>query len=174
MDNQLIWSYRLNTLVPEDHNSCSKTLIFPNWPTNACGGGRQFLFTKSTVKIAFPKSTLCYVAILFQRSWSPYPSLPPCQITHCPDLPTIPSSSNLEEVDNEWAEVGRSKRLRCKGFKDEINHTMFFESNRSKSEMLLECLENGTYAHVEEWPVCLQGFCKLEIVWTLFTKCKHG
>ena len=53
MDNQLIWSYRLNTLVPEDHNSCSKTLIFPNWPTNACGVGRQFLFTKSTVKNCF-------------------------------------------------------------------------------------------------------------------------
>ena len=51
---------------------------------------------------------------------------------------------------------------------------MFFESNRSKSEMLLECLENGTYAHVEEWPVCLQGFCKLEIVLTLFTKSKHN
>ena len=65
--------------------------------------------------------------------------------------------SSLEEVDSQWAEVEGFKRLRCKGSKDEFNHTMFFEADRTKSELLLECLENGTYAHVDEWPVCLQG-----------------
>ena len=39
---------------------------------------------------------------------------------------------------------------------------MFFEADRTKSELLLECLENGTYAHVDEWPVCLQGVLCVE------------
>ena len=39
---------------------------------------------------------------------------------------------------------------------------MFFESDRSKSELLLQCLKNGTYAHVDEWPVCLEGILDLE------------
>ena len=94
---------------------------------------------------------------LWRRSWSPHPSLPPCHITHCPDLPSIPTTTNLEEADDHWAEVGKTKNLRCKGIKEDLNHTMFFETDRSKSEMLLDCLENGSYAHVEEWPVCLQG-----------------
>ena len=63
---------------------------------------------------------------------------------------------------SQWAEVEGFKRLRCKGSKEEFNHTMFFESDRSKSELLLECLENGAYAHVDEWPVCLQGVLDIE------------
>ena len=103
------------------------------------------------------------IFLFFPRSWSPHPSLPSCHITHCPELPEIPSESNLEEVDSQWAEVEGFKRLRCKGSKDEFNHTMFFEADRTKSELLLECLENGTYAHVDEWPVCLQGvLCALK------------
>ena len=94
---------------------------------------------------------------LWRRSWSPHPSLLPCHITHCPDLPSIPTTTNLEEADDHWAKVGKTKTLRCKGIKEDLNHTMFFETDRSKSEMLLDCLENGSYAHVEEWPVCLQG-----------------
>ena len=159
MSMWLSWSNRLNTPVPAAHNSFLKTLLRPhmfrNWPTSASGEGL-------TLFSLFPMYKINSQWFLFPRSWSPHPSLPSCHITHCPDLPQIPSESNLEEVDSQWAEVEGFKRLRCKGSKDEFNHTMFFESDRSKSELLLECLENGTYAHVDEWPVCLQGVLHIE------------
>ena len=119
-----------------------------------CARGSQFLIENTSTPIYVPKLTN---KCLWRRSWSPHPSLPPCHITHCPDLPSIPTTTNLEEADDHWAKVGKTKTLRCKGIKEDLNHTMFFETDRSKSEMLLDCLENGSYAHVEEWPVCLQG-----------------
>ena len=91
----------------------------------------------------------------WNKAWAPYPTLPPCLITHCVEPFRIPDETNLEEVTSEWTEIDTFKEYQCKGkFGD--TPTMFWESDRTRSTFELFCKDDG-YFTWEEWPICLEG-----------------
>lgn len=103
-----------------------------------------------------------YFVDLFQRwdeIWSPWTSLPNCEITHCIDPPKIPVDSNLREIKSEWTPVNSSKEYDCGGLEEFGRHTGFWKSNRSRSTFEIECKADGLYNFVNKrknWPTCLQ------------------
>ena len=99
---------------------------------------------------------------LWNKVWTPYPSLPPCIITHCIEPFPIPADTFLETISPEWTPIKTNKKYRCQGMKEDGNHTMYWESDRSKSTFEMLCLEDGTFQFVNErgnWPTCVIGKC---------------
>ena len=85
---------------------------------------------------------------LWNQTWSPYPDLPECKITHCVDPFDIPLHTILEEETHNtfnWTQVGQNKTYRCQGVLLDGTHTMFFEHDRSLSEFEMHCLPDGTF-----------------------------
>ena len=91
----------------------------------------------------------------WNKEWAPYPTLPPCKITHCVEPFKIPEETSLEEVTSAWTEINSNKEYQCKNKLGE-NPTMFWESDRSKSTFQLFCKPDG-YFTWKEWPICLEG-----------------
>ena len=61
----------------------------------------------------------------------------------------------MEYVEDEWTPVNSTRVIRCKGNTREP--TMFYETDRSKSQFTIECRADGTFSPVEFWPTCVQG-----------------
>ena len=91
----------------------------------------------------------------WNKAWNPYPTLPPCIVTHCVEPFKIPEETYLEELTSEWTEINQEKAYQCKG-KVGDTHTRFWESDRTKSTFELLCNEDG-YFTWQEWPICLEG-----------------
>ena len=124
-----------------------------------CVNGSQF----DTDNNGFGDSYRIINKCLWNQTWSPYPELPDCKITHCVDPFDIPDHTMLEEkIHNtvSWTRVGQNKTYRCQGILDDGTHTRFFEHDRSLSEFNMLCLPDGTFDFdnkTENWPVCLEG-----------------
>jgi hypothetical protein len=81
-------------------------------------------------------------------------------VTHCIQPFSIPEDSFLEELTSAWTEVGKHKQYRCQKMKQDGTHTMFWESDRSKSTFQMKCLPDGSFQFEdqrENWPTCLEG-----------------
>ena len=94
----------------------------------------------------------------WDKTWS-LPSLPACIITHCILPFPLPPDTALEVVTNAWTEVGQEKEYLCQNMTDGV-HTMFWESDRTKSEFSMTCQADGTYKFTDSranWPTCLTG-----------------
>ena len=92
--------------------------------------------------------------------WQPLPRLRTCVITHCPDPPRPPFCHSMVEATKDWVAVGEHKVYLCQGSQgeeDSRTHTKFFESSRTTSELTLLCRNDGMFAPVEEWPICVEG-----------------
>ena len=61
----------------------------------------------------------------------------------------------MEDVEVEFTRVNSTRVVRCKGNTGEP--TMFYESDRSKSQFTIECRPDGTFSPVEFWPTCVPG-----------------
>ena len=122
-----------------------------------CVDGSQFDTTDDSVGDSLTVEITCE----WRKKWSPWPSLPPCIITHCVQPFPIPDITMLEEVTSEWTPINTEKVYRCKGMDKANNvHTRFFEKDRSLSSFSMTCLPNGHYQFVNDldnWPVCLEG-----------------
>ena len=94
----------------------------------------------------------------WRKTWSPWPVLPKCIITHCVDSFPIPEDSNLEEAKTGWVPINTLKWYQCSGKLLNGSHTKFFESDRSKTSFSMLCLSNGSFQFVnsrQNWPTCL-------------------
>ena len=81
------------------------------------------------------------------------PVLPDCFITHCVHPFPIPANSSLEEISPAWTPVKTSKEYQCQG-KEGERHTMFWETDRSRSTHQIFCREDG-YFQWTDWPTCI-------------------
>ena len=126
-----------------------------------CVNGSQFDTNNDGYGDAYRIVNKC----LWNKTWSPYPQLPKCKITHCVDPFDIPLDTMLEEETPNWYNwtlVGQTKTYRCQGMKSDGTHTMFFKDDRSLSEFEMLCLPDGTFKFINEtknWPICLEGKC---------------
>ena len=127
---------------------------YNTWVEYTCADGSQF-DTASGLEVSL--RTRCQ----WDKQWAPYhTSLPRCKITHCVQPFLIPEDSFLEEVTSSWTPVGKDKDYRCQGTKADGTHTMFWETDRSKSTFKIRCLEDGTFNFKDlrtNWPTCLEG-----------------
>ena len=100
------------------------------------------------------------ISCRWNKSWDPWPVLPPCYITDCVDPFSIPADTMLEEVTPAWTRVNTSKEYRCQGRDHDGVHTMFWESNRSLSTFSMLCQPDGHFLFENirgNWPTCLEG-----------------
>ena len=96
----------------------------------------------------------------WNKLWAPHhQELPPCYVTHCVEPFNIPEETNLEEVTSAWTEINRNKEYQCKNSIAGV-HTMFWQSDRSRSTFELPCQPDG-YFTWKEWPTCLSGWCRV-------------
>ena len=96
----------------------------------------------------------------WNKLWSPHhQELPPCYVTHCVEPFNIPEETNLEEVTSAWTEINKNKEYQCKNSIAGV-HTMFWQSDRSRSTFELPCQPDG-YFTWKEWPTCLSGWCRV-------------
>ena len=119
-----------------------------------CANGSQFLTDSGNYQYL---RTRCQ----WNKQWAPYhDTLPNCVVTHCIQPFSIPEDSFLEELTSAWTEVGKHKQYRCQKMKQDGTHTMFWESDRSKSTFQMKCLPDGSFQFEdqrENWPTCLEG-----------------
>lgn len=59
------------------------------------------------------------------------------------------------EVTSNWTRVNTSKEYECDN-KLETGHTMFWETDRSRSTFEIFCKQDG-YFEWKDWPTCLTG-----------------
>ena len=59
------------------------------------------------------------------------------------------------EVTSNWTRVNTSKEYECDN-KLETGHTMFWETDRSRSTFEIFCKDDG-YFEWKDWPTCLTG-----------------
>ena len=100
------------------------------------------------------------ISCRWNKTWDPWPILPPCYITDCIDPFPIPADTFLEEVSATWTRVNSSKEYRCQGMGDDGVHTRFFESDRTVSEFSQFCKPDGQLDFIDvrvNWPTCLEG-----------------
>ena len=95
------------------------------------------------------------IQCLWNKQWTPHASLPPCIITHCVEPFQIPQESNLIEITQDLTPINTFKLYECKNKIDSV-HTMFWESDRSKSTHELFCNPDGSFTW-KKWPRCLEG-----------------
>lgn len=116
-----------------------------------CQNGSQF----DTNNDQIGDSIFIDIRCQWNKQWAPFSSLPPCLITHCVEPFPIPEESNLIEVTQEWTPINTYKNYDCKNKIDSV-HTMFWETDRSKSTFELFCNPDG-YFTWKDWPTCLTG-----------------
>ena len=93
----------------------------------------------------------------FTSAWSPFPSLPPCIVTHCVEPFNIPPETSLEEVTSADTPINTAKQYRCQNsWGGDHLPTMFWQSDRSQYTHQIECKDTGYFTWVE-WPICLTG-----------------
>ena len=68
---------------------------------------------------------------------------------------TIPAESNLVEVTSAWTPVDTFKQYDCMNKLGSV-HTMFWETDRSRSTFQIYCRDDG-YFTWRDWPICLTG-----------------
>ena len=67
------------------------------------------------------------------------------------------------EVTSNWTRVNTSKEYECDN-KLETGHTMFWETDRSRSTFEIFCKDDG-YFEWKDWPTCLTGKSTRHILW---------
>ena len=100
------------------------------------------------------------ISCRWNKTWDPWPSLPPCYITDCISPFPIPEDAFLEEVTSNWTRVNNSKEYSCQGMTEDSTPTRYWESDRSKSTFSMFCLPDGNFEFKnirENWPTCLEG-----------------
>ena len=60
------------------------------------------------------------------------------------------------ELTAAWTLINTAKQYECRNKVDGV-HTMFWQSDRTKSTFELLCNPDGSFTW-EEWPVCLTGW----------------
>ena len=117
---------------------------------------------------------LCSGEFQWRKAWSPWPTLPPCVITHCVDPFPIPEDSDLEEAQPNWitwTPINTEKLYQCTGSYMEGAqriHTKFFESDRSLSSFTMMCKSDGSFQFENvrsQWPTCLEGKARNLIIY---------
>ena len=114
-----------------------------------CQWGSQF----DTDNDGVGDSPTVTIRCLWNKNWSPYPTIPPCIVTHCVEPFTIPDETNLEELTSDPTPINTKKQYRCKNQIGNVP-TMFWESDRTKSTYDLHCYPDGYFVW-QEWPICL-------------------
>ena len=114
-----------------------------------CQDGSQFDTDADGVGDSVEVTIRC----LWKKTWHPYPTIPPCIVTHCVEPFKIPDYTDLEEVTSAWTPINQDKHYRCKNQIGNVA-TMFWESDRSKSTFEIPCNTDGYFTWLE-WPTCL-------------------
>ena len=121
-----------------------------------CVNGSEFDLTRDGAG----DSVEIIISCRWNKSWDPWPVLPPCYITDCVDPVPIPKDTNLEEVTSVWTRVNTSKEYLCQGREQDGRHTMFWQSNRSLSSFSMFCQPDGQFLFENiraNWPICMEG-----------------
>ena len=75
-----------------------------------CPDGSQF----DTNDDGVGDSVTVTIRCLWNKAWHPYPTIPPCIVTHCVEPFNIPDSTDLEELTSDWTLINTKKEYRCK------------------------------------------------------------
>ena len=119
-----------------------------------CINGSQFDTTDDAVGDSF----YIYNKCKWNKTWAPYPSLPPCIITHCVDPFVPPDNTFMIESTPAWTPINTDKWFECSDKAVNGSHTRFFETDRSLSSFAMTCKPDGQFDFVdvrENWPTCL-------------------
>lgn len=144
---------------PDPPSNGSRSWIYPAlifqefYDTNIryfCEDGSQFDVNGDQIG----DSIFIEIRCQWNKQWLPYPTLPSCIITHCVKPFPIPPKTNLIELTSDWTPINDYKHYECKNRINSV-HTMFWETDRSKSTFKLFCKPDGMFIW-ENWPTCLE------------------
>ena len=104
---------------------------------------------------------------LWSKVWDPFPSLPPCVITHCVDPPDLPPQFSLAEDTSEWTEVGQTKDYTC------IGGNRLQPSSLKSSDQVIGTGSRTVLRQLITFPVLrLEQSCLMESGQTVLRVCK--